>query len=222
MAKTLRIPDSQLSAVRLFAELDSVARANALEQLESVGVSTRPDVIATRLQSTLSVDETTALELTNLLTQLYALFTNLDMTPEEFGAALTDAVDRIPDAPKVDRVALQRAFGKLATLRDSVGVLQRARDVMTEHDHIWCHGRILTDLRPVFRPNDGGLIDGAVIIHNLYVHYRGTDEGGFYVALDRLDLLELQEIVERALQKHDAMVKLFGATTRILGQGEDL
>ena len=78
---------------------------------------------------------------------------------------------------------------------------------MTEHAHVFCNARILSDIRPVFAESADSA-SAAVVIHNLQI---GFHEGGtgphkeFYVALDTGDLRKLKELIVRAEKKDIAL-----------------
>jgi len=94
---------------------------------------------------------------------------------------------------------------KLLGCDNSVGVTSKAFDVMTEHERIYCHARILSDIRPVFadapeKPN------GAVIIHNLQMGFMlGGEHQEIYLAMDINDLRQLKLVIERAEIKDGAL-----------------
>lgn len=220
--KPLTIPKSLVAQMRAFVALRGEERRKMIEAISSVQASARPDKIAERMQSVASLDDEAALGMANLLIALYALYANLGGTPREFATAVVEAVQRMPEAPAIDASQLVADLEQLPALSESLGLLSKARDVMTDQQRIWCHGRILSDLRPVFDSKDPAKIDAAVVIHNLMIHYRGAEDSEFFVAMDRIDLLELQELIERALEKHKAIVEQLGNSVRILDQGDGL
>lgn len=94
---------------------------------------------------------------------------------------------------------------ELLKVDDSLGVTAKARDVMTEHDHIFCKARILSDIRPVFS-DEPDRASGAVIIHHLKIGYHQDHKHrDFYVALDTNDLAALKETIARAEKKSAAL-----------------
>jgi hypothetical protein len=97
----------------------------------------------------------------------------------------------------------------LIGLELSLGVTAKALDVMMEHDHVFGHARILSDIRPVFT---GGAesIAAAFIIHNLSIHYfHDGDHKEFFVVLDNDDLNTLKEAIARAEQKAEVLKAVF-------------
>ena len=220
--KPLNIPKALQSQMRAFAALSGPQRRKMIEAISSVQASARPDKIAERIQSVMALDDEAALGMANLLTSVYALHATIGGAAREFATAVVDAIQRMPEPPAISVSELIVDLEQLTTLSESLGLLSKARDVMTDHQRIWCHGRILTDLRPVFDSKDPGKIDAAVVIHNLMIHHRGAEPSEFFVAMDRIDLLELQELIERALEKHKAIVERLGSSVRILDQGDGL
>jgi hypothetical protein len=220
--KPLTIPKALRPQMRAFAVLSGQERRSMIEAISSVQASARLDKIAERIQSVVSLDDEAALGMADLLTSLYELYANIGGAPREFATAVVEAVQRMPEPPTIAASELVADLEQLPALSESLGLLSKARDVMTDHQRTWCHGRILTDLRPVFDSKDPRKINAAVVIHNLMIHHRGAEDSEFFVAMDRIDLLELQELIERALEKHKAIVERLGASVRILDQGDDL
>lgn len=205
--------------MRTFVELSSEARKELIKALRGAPPATHSKGLAGVVAKTLGASEADALDLANLLTSMYALYINLDVAPEEFAATVAAAVKRVPEMPTEESDALVADLALIPQLNESIGVLYKSVDVLREYERIWCHGRILTDIRPLFAKDDPGKIDGAVVVHNLMIHHKGQSEGVFFVALDRLDLLELQEMVERALEKQASIIALCGSSLKILDDG---
>lgn len=95
----------------------------------------------------------------------------------------------------------------MATLLDLdlIVTMARALDLVTEFDKSFHEARIVTDLRPLFEdPSD---IQGAVIVHTLRIEYHqgGGQIKAFYVTLGASELHQLQSLVQRAVQKSDAL-----------------
>ena len=123
-------------------------RARIFEELGNAS-GARVDSLADALAKTLELETGLAMQLVELLTSLYALSSHLGVTVDDFAAALVDAVKRMPDAPPADWSALTRDLAKLPGLRESIGFAFKARDLKQENQRVWCHGRIVTDLRPI-------------------------------------------------------------------------
>jgi len=86
----------------------------------------------------------------------------------------------------------------------------KSLDLVTDYDHVYYGARILTDIRPVFDDSESEIFPtAAVVIANLKIEHYGPSGQltSFHVALDHWDLEELQEVVERGLEKTEASKK---------------
>ena len=92
---------------------------------------------------------------------------------------------------------------QLLGLNKSLAVVAKAMDVMTDHEHLFCGVKILSDIRPIFT-DTLETASSAVVIHNLQIgfHDSATNKHKeFYVALDTEDIQELKEVIARAEKK---------------------
>lgn len=99
--------------------------------------------------------------------------------------------------------ALKSRLTSFLKLDGGVAITGKANDVMTDHQHVFCKARILSDVRPIFEENPN-MLSAAVVIHNLQIGYHDNRNGThkeFYVALDMNDLKQLKAIIERAEKK---------------------
>jgi hypothetical protein len=95
---------------------------------------------------------------------------------------------------------------KILECESSIGVTSKALSVMTDHGRIFRYARILTDCRPVFQSNPTKRPAAAVIVHTLKIGYRADhEEKEFFVALDSLDIVQLEALIKRAKTKEDAL-----------------
>ncbi len=166
--------------------------------------------LAKRVAAELKQPEEGIRSIVLLLANLYRVRERSKVPLEEFVDDLRHAAADTgrPDL-KLSQDHWDRLRGTLATvmaLETSLGITAKALDVMSEHDHVFCEARVLTDVRPVFgdvknRPA------AAVIAHTLRVTYHegdGTKE--FFVALDVADIEILKSALGRAESKHRSMV----------------
>ncbi|MBW4547453.1 MAG: hypothetical protein KME25_23880 [Symplocastrum torsivum CPER-KK1] len=97
---------------------------------------------------------------------------------------------------------------------DSVlNVTSKAVRVVRDHERVFTNSLILTEIRPVFKPNPNEGIAAAAIVHMMKIEYRdieGMKE--FFVALDQLDIFQLLEQLERANLKAEAIKAMLKKT----------
>ena len=85
-------------------------------------------------------------------------------------------------------------------------------DVATDDERIFCHARILTDMRPVFGSEIESGPAGMVIVHLMKIAFHDAtskDHKEFYVSLDSDDLQTLKKIAERAEVKASTLKSKF-------------
>src|SRR5262249_12235531 len=91
----------------------------------------------------------------------------------------------------------------------SLGAVAKARDIIYENDRVFVDGRILTDLRPVFRANASDPPLAGVVVHTLRITYCSSEgHRRFYAVLDLDDLKKLKTVIERAIQKDNTIRKM--------------
>ena len=82
----------------------------------------------------------------------------------------------------------------------------RAVDIQTEHSKVFHDARIFSDVRPIFGEDPSVTPEGAVINEILKIEFFEVGGlGEIYLALDRADLLRLEQLVQRALAKTDTL-----------------
>ena len=84
----------------------------------------------------------------------------------------------------------------------------KARELLTECGNIYIDSRLITDIRPVFGIDLDESPKGAMIIHNLHIHYQADEEGDhkdLFLALDAKDIKTLKDVLNRAEIKEKSL-----------------
>jgi hypothetical protein len=93
----------------------------------------------------------------------------------------------------------------------AIQVTAKALQIAGEHNNLFCHARIISDLRPVF-DDDTEDARALLISHQLKLAYHQShgdeDAGEVFVSMDHADLLRLRDVVDRALRKHEKLQEL--------------
>lgn len=165
------------------------------------------DDLAMRVTRRAMLDENDdASGLIEVLVGMYVAIDQNEETIEEFVAeACEGARDADSDALKsIDNLGpLSARLIDLLSLHKPIGVSAKALDVITESAHLWCRGRVITDLRPVFIANS---VDPAavVVMHSLRITYHAGPATGTksrYIDFETSDLLDLKKLIDRAIEK---------------------
>ncbi len=101
----------------------------------------------------------------------------------------------------------QKFVARLQTLLgfESLAIGAKAKDLQVDHGHVYANGRVITDIRPVFRREPDESPAGMVLFHTLKLTYWDRagegDRANFYIALDENDVSNLKRLLERAEMK---------------------
>ena len=140
---------------------------------------------------------------------LYSLKERSGITSKELARDICESAYASKDVqfpPEKKELFLNR-LNELLVFDQTIAVTAKAFDVMTEHEHVFCSARILSDIRPVFTSSVESASAG-VISHNLQIGYHDGGSGEhkeIYVVLDTNDIQTLKEILVRAEKKTVAL-----------------
>lgn len=110
-----------------------------------------------------------------------------------------------------DRARLTERLPRLLEVQ-SIAAPSKARSLLVDHAHYMCRARIFTDVRPVFGPDVQQSPTTAFVVHTLKLSYhQGSSVRDFFVVLDRRDLDELSDLLERAKRKEGSLQAMLGA-----------
>lgn len=125
-------------------------------------------------------------------------------TPESLAESIASGADVGTEDTAVRERFRDRLIGLLNA--DAIRTTTVAADIMVEHERPYQSARTYTDIRPVFADDPSEVPSGAVIVSMLQVSYWTTEGNGeMYFALDPQDLMQLRDVVERALAKTETL-----------------
>ncbi len=228
----LNIPERYQAGVSKIRKLDDRTVRDIRKALDSVVTSQEAsDISPMQRPDSVAISAVTSVSQTNLedfkqiaesLNALYGVRAARDVPVEIFVEEVSDALERLdsPDLklPHSERSSFQEKLSILLNA-EVFGIISKAYDLRTDDERVFCHARILTDLRPIF----GQVIEdgprGMVVVHLLKLGFhRGNERHQeFYVSLDGDDLKTLRGVIDRAEAKAKTLkssigdVRLFGA-----------
>jgi hypothetical protein len=216
MKKEVAVPQQHERPIRELVSLTKDEREFLLKTLQNP-----PPEGPAKIEEALSSLQTGSRripEVLSVLASLYKMFVDWGLDAKEFAEIVVRAIERLDPAPTIrDRAEITRFFSRIGELQGSFGLYLKAKDVRSDHQHVWCHARILTDIRPIFALDESTRIEAAAVIHTLKIHFRSrADDGEFFIALETRDLLELRELVDRALAKEEQITKKLGNAIQFL------
>jgi len=191
-------------------------------QGEDLAFGKKLDEIATAAAS--SITQTKPLDLKRVGEALVALYTvksMRDVSVEEFSDYVCDSMESLDQEElRLPHAEREQFKARLITLlsADVFGIASKVLDLRTDDERVFCHARILTDLRPVFGSQIEDGPKGMVVVHLLKLGYHAgsADHHEFFVSLDSDDLQTLRKVIDRAEAKARSLksavssVRLFG------------
>ncbi|HSL81949.1 MAG TPA: hypothetical protein VLF66_04185 [Thermoanaerobaculia bacterium] len=201
----LRVPESQRSAFSSLAALSDESLGQLLDGLRDLAPSVFFGSSSKRLAERAGLDVSQVAPILIMISSLFSLREQYETTFEDLKGALLDAVESDPEISLDDagRARLDHFLATVFELDNTLGVTSKAWTVTRDFERIYCHSRVLTDLRPVFRPGTTSPA-ALVVVHNLKVAYHeGETLKEVFVGLTRRDLDRLKATVERAIEKEN-------------------
>jgi hypothetical protein len=159
------------------------------------------------------------------LVSMYLLKSSDDIELDEFTSHIANALEAVPNPELRLAPAERESFReKLAILlgAEMFEMISKIDSLRTDSENIFCHARILTDLRPVFGKDVERGPTSMLVTHTMKIAYHLSGRRGdhdFYVSLDADDLSELKALIARAEAKArtlraavDGRITLFGVS----------
>jgi len=213
MPVKLRIPEHQAPSLAEFlrlsqADLDALLQS-IREEEPGLALSRLIETIASRL----SIDRQRTNEIIGLLASLERVKEGRGLQVKEFFAELRAAMEASgkDDLKPADWSAFQEAIEAALSDESAFAISTKALGVMADHAKVFCDGRVLTDLRPVFRSSADQEPLAFITLHTLKIAYHEHSNGKhreFFVAMDRNDIHKLISVLERALKKEASLKAL--------------
>ena len=200
----ITIPESAYPAIRSLSQLSAEDFKTLLKALEQAKPAAAPHLFWKHVAKLATTISPSIIEI--IVDELFAMHLALEVAPistEQFAKKLSDDVFSEQKLPidETDRDILKDRLTKLFELKASLGLTAKALDILTDAQHLFYTAKILTDIRPVFN-EEGKVIEAAVIVHNLLIHYGDAgDHKNFFVNMDTDDIKQLRAVLDRADQK---------------------
>jgi len=202
-AKIISLPDEPMNA--LFTALSEVSPSLDLKSVASA--------VASRVESVPRA------EINRIVRAILSLY-SARAYPDVPSSSADDFVDDIWEAmsqsgrkellvTEENKDRIKARLKRLLSL-EALNVVSKALNLRSEHEHILCSARILTDVRPLYGPNPKVPPNAVVITHMLRLAYHEGDKiKEIYIALDAEDIKELRVLLDRAESKADSVKALF-------------
>ncbi len=216
---SIRIPKEDLPVLTQIINLDELEFRSLLSALREAKPSLSKWDFANGVTNKLKTIR--ASEIDAILRVVFILYSMKDKAEtsahdlaQKIAASYVKSISQGKQVSSTHAALLVSRIKSLLSCDTTVAVTAKAFDVMTEHSHVFCRARILSDIRPVFTESAESA-SAAVIIHNLQIgfHEHGTGpHKEFYVALDTEDIQHLKQLLERAEKKTIALKGILQAS----------
>jgi hypothetical protein len=211
MAKHIhRIPDNDKSGLKKIITLsddDALKLIQILDQAPTtINVRSFNQNIVSRIDF---LEEKDARNIINTLGSLYQVRLDLGLPIDEFVEEIVevmsesgeDFVDLLNEHIDIFR----ERFSKLLNVK-SLSQRTKTASLIVDHQIVFKHAKIISDIRPVFGDDIEQSPVGAVLVHNLKIEYVENDELKYlHFALDDEDITSLIGILKRAQSKSETL-----------------
>jgi hypothetical protein len=205
---SLSIPEMDLPVFKTIVELNDAQITSLAAALNETGATLKQSAFADQISNKIkTIGPSDVAAILRVLFILYRMKDRTGMSSQELAEGVSISVSKNDQFSAEVIASLRIRIEKLLAFNNTIAVTAKAMDVITEHPHVFCGARILSDIRPVFATTAESA-SAAVVIHTLQIGYHDGGTGPhkeFYVALDTSDLGRLKETILRAEKKDIAL-----------------
>jgi hypothetical protein len=193
---TLSIPDRHESALKTLLGLKEDVLSTLVSELYR---SNHDGSTMSELFETYLPNETASFE---AIVSLERLRKQYGLSPADVNDAVAKTFNDLEDTRSIEALLSRKEVQRFA----------KSTELRAVYENILDDSRIVTDIRPVFDDDEvGKTVDGAFVSHLLVLKYSSDGAGQSietHIAVDRSDLIKLQKLIKRALEK-DAASRTF-------------
>ncbi|MHA1783820.1 MAG: hypothetical protein ACTSVY_09210 [Candidatus Helarchaeota archaeon] len=209
----LRIPIYVFESLMKWINIPETEKEKLFEELGKITPTLNFDEIIDELRKKVDIERNLLRDIFHAFLSIYLNLNKYNLSYEEFINEIYQSIKEI----KPEKIYLEeknkeiytKLIEKIATLDQTIGILSKAVDVWTDHAITYFQSRILTDLRPIYSKKVEKAPKNAVLIHNLKIEYmKDFNTRSFFVAMDSNDLLELKNVIDRAILKQKSLLTL--------------
>lgn len=207
----MSIPRQYEEALARVGQLSNESAQELLVALRETPNTMNPNSLSSAVAAQVdTIAATDVEEIVPALLSLYSLRDRSEAAISDIAAGVAQAMEEnrseelrlLPER----RADFERRLAELLSV-SRLNDTARAGRLLLENEHSLQEARIVTDIRPIFEPdNPEAAPKGALIVHMLKIVYRGDNiTKNFFVALDTNDVRELLEQLDRADAKAESL-----------------
>ena len=145
------------------------------------------------------------------LNTMYTIRAFSEVSTEEFIADVCEALREYNELKPSEEPVFRERLARLLDI-EAFSIAAKAASLQSEHEHLFCSARVLTDARPVYGKNASDPPVAMIISHVLKLSYH--EAAGrlreFYIGLGSNDMAELREVLKRADTKAKSLRDALG------------
>ena len=213
----LKVPEQHQEALEKFLQYDATTLNSILETISTAPPALLSRDLSKRVVARVNLDADEAAQLVHLLSSLYRVREFLDRSLDDFSQDLCETLQKAKGAEFTPGggswETVKGYLTRILALDETLGVTAKALGILAENERQFCHARVITDLRPIFKPSLDDAPMAMLIVHQLKVAYHKEDREEhqqFFVALGSRDLRDLRNAIERAEKKEESL-RVFAA-----------
>ncbi len=205
----LKIPEKHFNAFESYLRLSKSEKSHLLSAIMEIPVEGEEEKITNLLIDKIDLPRFKIFEIVRMIFELIAVYFEIGSEIDEFfidlkkGLAETKEIKSPIDDYSID--ILKEIFSK-----ESIFISFKASSLEYDRSKLIQNFRILSDIRPIFSDKSSQELKilGEIVIHSLkIVYFEDSNLKSVFFALDKSDLLEFKEQIDRALNKKDVIAK---------------
>jgi hypothetical protein len=205
-----RVPSEYISGIKKLAAFDDQIAESLIETLRELPLALdRQQLITQVVDHVQGVNDTEVEELLRVLFSLCDLCANTDLSSNELSSQISKAAAKEQELSHLSPQQIIILEDRLRRLLDAGGTIAssyKAQVVLGDHKYLFANARVFTDMRPIFDSDASSEPLAIGIVHTLKVQYRGLEGANeFFVTLDKLDLKQMEQEIQRAIKKEDTI-----------------
>jgi hypothetical protein len=137
------------------------------------------------------------------LNTMYTIRAFNEVSLDEFIDDVCEALREYGELKPPEEIRFRERLTRLLDI-ESLSIAAKGAALQSEHEHLFCSARVLTDARPVYGKSVTNPPAAMIITHELKLSYHEGPGGRvreFYIGLGSGDLAVLQEHLQRAGDK---------------------
>jgi hypothetical protein len=201
----LRIPKSSLSGLTAISKFDSSQISAFAQFLSTAPVGIQMNEIVSFLGKTFDLTIKTSEDIVQSLISFRSL---LDSNDIDFETLSDQLVSSYKESTQQDPENLKQNLLQIFQNFKTIKLTLKAGTLLSNDSAIYSEGKIVTDIRIIFNDDLKEKGRNAVIVHGLNIEFYSSNEvKNFHISMTTTDLKDLQDVIERAIEKEDIISK---------------